>query len=297
MIKKIGVVANIEKEKSLELTRHLKQWAEKRGVEVYLEQQIAGRLEEKDGLDRKNLAGIVDLLVVLGGDGTMLRTARAVREMDVPIVGINLGGFGYLNEINVNEMDEAMEMILAGNYQIEKRMMLDVVISRGDGGQSRERTVLNDVVINRGNLSRIVELETSVDDHYLATFKADGLILSTPTGSTAYSLSAGGPIVFPQQDSIIINPICPHTLTNRPLILPENVLIKVVLWTKEMGATVNMDGQASFILEAGDTVTVRKSRYMTKLVTSPHRDYMEILRTKLGWGGFPTGSGKQTPGD
>jgi NAD+ kinase len=292
MIKKIGIVANIEKEKSLELTLRLRKWAEKRGVEVYLEEQIAGRLDEREGLDRKTLAGIVDLLVVLGGDGTMLRTARAVREMDVPIVGINLGGFGYLNEVNVNEMDDALEMIIAGKYQTEKRMMLDVVISRGDGGQSRERTVLNDVVINRGNLSRIVELETSVNDRYLATFKADGLILSTPTGSTAYSLSAGGPIVFPQQDSIIINPICPHTLTNRPIILPENALVKILLWSKEMGATVNMDGQASFILESGDTVTVKKSRYMTKLVTSPHRDYMEILRTKLGWGGFPTGTGK-----
>jgi len=173
-------------------------------------------------------------------------------------------------------------------------MMLDVVIERGDGGQTRERTVLNDVVINRGNLSRIVDLETSVDEHYLTTFKADGLILSTPTGSTAYSLSAGGPIVFPQQDSIILNPICPHTLTNRPIILPENVIVKIILWTKEMGATVTMDGQASFILEAGDTCTVRKSRYVTKLVTSPHRDYMQILRSKLGWGLLPAGIKKTT---
>jgi len=292
MIKKIGIVANIDKEKSLELTLRLKKWAEKKGVDVYLEEKIAGRLGEAEGLDRKALAGVVDLLVVLGGDGTMLRTARAVREMDVPIVGINLGGFGYLTEVNVNEMDEALEMIMAGRYETEKRMMLDIAISRNDGGQSRERTVLNDVVINRGNLSRIVELETFVDGHYLATFKADGLILSTPTGSTAYSLSAGGPIVFPQQDSIIINPICPHTLTNRPIILPENAQVKIVLWTKEMGATVNMDGQASFILASGDTVVVKKSRYITTLVTSPHRDYMEILRTKLRWGGFPTGSGQ-----
>lgn len=293
-IKKIGIVANAEKEKSPELTRRLRDWIVGQGAEVFLEKRIAEKMGLRDGMDRKSLAARTDLLVVFGGDGTMLRTARAVREFDIPIVGINLGSFGYLTEVNIQEMEDAMRLILKGDFQTEERMMLDVVIERGDGGQTRERTVLNDVVINRGNLSRIVDLETSVDDHYLTTFKADGLILSTPTGSTAYSLSAGGPIVFPQQDSIILNPICPHTLTNRPIILPENVVVKILLWTKEMGATVTMDGQASFILEAGDTCTVRKSRYVTTLVTSPHRDYMQILRSKLGWGVLPTGIKKIT---
>ncbi len=293
-IKRVGIVANAEKEKSPELTIRLREWIVGQGAEVFLEKRIAEKLGFKDGLDRISLASTTDLLVVFGGDGTMLRTARAVREFDIPIVGINLGSFGYLTEVNIQEMEDAMRLILKGDFQTEKRMMLDVVIERGDGGQIRERTVLNDVVINRGNLSRIVDLETSVDEHYLTTFKADGLILSTPTGSTAYSLSAGGPIVFPQQDSIILNPICPHTLTNRPIILPENVIVKIILWTKEMGATVTMDGQASFILEAGDTCTVRKSRYVTKLVTSPHRDYMQILRSKLGWGLLPAGIKKTT---
>lgn len=296
-IKKIGIVANAEKEKSPELTSRLRDWIVGQGVKVFLEKRIAEKLGLKDGLDRKSLAAGTDLLVVFGGDGTMLRTARAVREFDIPIVGINLGSFGYLTEVNIQEMEDAMRLILKGDFQTEERMMLDVVIERGDGGQTRERTVLNDVVINRGNLSRIVDLETSVDEHYLTTFKADGLIISTPTGSTAYSLSAGGPIVFPQQDSIILNPICPHTLTNRPIILPENVIVKITLWTKEMGATVTMDGQASFILEAGDICTVRKSRYITKLVTSPHRDYMQILRSKLGWGGLPAGIKKTTQGE
>ncbi|EKD22261.1 MAG: hypothetical protein ACD_87C00077G0001 [uncultured bacterium] len=190
-------------------------------------------------------------------------------------------------------MYEAMEVILSGNFQVEKRMMLAVKI---DGGSEtfQERAVLNDVVINRGNLSRIVELETTVDGRHLTTFKADGLIIATPTGSTAYSLAAGGPIVFPELYSIIINPICPHTLTNRPLILPESAEIKVTLRTEEEGATVTLDGQISFTVKSGDSVTIRKSQYVTTLVSSPHRSYFEILRTKLGWGGFQTGAAGKT---
>jgi NAD+ kinase len=231
----------------------------------------------------------VDLIVVFGGDGTILRTARLVRDRDVPIVGINLGVFGYLTEVNLDEMYSAMEVILAGDFHVEKRMMLDVEIQGGEEPH-REGTVLNDVVINRKNLSRIVELETMVDGRYLTTFKADGLIVATPTGSTAYSMAAGGPIVFPEMNSIIINPICPHTLTNRPVILPGNAVIRVMLTTMEHGATVTLDGQVSFTVRYGESITIRKSRYITRLVSSPHRDYLEILRTKLGWGGSPTGA-------
>jgi NAD+ kinase len=189
-------------------------------------------------------------------------------------------------------MYSAMGLILAGDFQVEKRMMLDVGIE-GGGEPFREGTVLNDVVINRGNLSRIVELETTVDGHYMTTFKADGLIIATPTGSTAYSLAAGGPIIFPELNSILINPICPHTLTNRPVILPENAVIRVKLCTREQGATVTLDGQVSFTVKYGDSVTIRKSRYITKLVSSPHRGYLEILRTKLGWGGSQTGAARK----
>jgi NAD+ kinase len=167
-------------------------------------------------------------------------------------------------------------------------MMLNAEIMRGDASLYRG-AVLNDVVINRGNLSRLVELETMVDGRYLTTFKADGLIVATPTGSTAYSLAAGGPIVFPELDSIIINPICPHTLTNRPLILPHNVEVEVIFNTLELGATLTLDGQISFPIACGDRVLIKKSEQTTKLVASPHRGYLEILRTKLGWGGSQTG--------
>jgi NAD+ kinase len=283
LIQKVGIIANIAKEKSPEYTASLREWMIGRGVEVFLEEGIAAKIG-LPGVERQRLWSLADLIVVFGGDGTILRTARLVRQRDVPIVGINLGGFGYLTEVNLGEMFSALEAILAGDFQVEKRMMLDVKVSGGEEA-CREGTVLNDVVINRGNLSRIVELETTVDGRYLTTFKADGLIISTPTGSTAYSLAAGGPIVFPELYSIIINPICPHTLTNRPLILPENAEIEVTIWTPEEGATVTLDGQVSFTVKSGDSVSIRRSRHITTLVSSPHRGYFEILRNKLGWGG------------
>ncbi len=297
LIKKVGIIANVSKEKSPACTASLRDWLVARGLDVCLEEGIAARIGAAPGIERAKLRAMIDLLVVFGGDGTILRTARLFRDSDVPIVGINLGAFGYLTEVNLGEMFDAMELILAGKFQIEKRMMLDVEILEGEEG-SRGGTVLNDVVVNRGNLSRIVELETTVDGRYLTTFKADGIIIATPTGSTAYSLAAGGPIVFPELPSIIINPICPHTLTNRPILLPENAVIKVTLWTPEQGATLTLDGQVSFTLRPGDTIAIRKSRHFTTLVSSPHRDYLEILRTKLGWGGSPTGAaGKRRDAD
>jgi NAD+ kinase len=288
-IKKIGIIANVEKEQSRECAIELRDWAIKRGIEVYLEEGIARKLGAGEGLDRRMLASKVDLLVVLGGDGTILRTVRFVSEYDIPIVGINLGEFGYLTEVNLSEMTSALELIVKGDYQTEKRMMLDITICLGRES-IRQQSVLNDVVITRGNLSRILNLETTVNNGYLTTFRADGIIISTPTGSTAYSLSAGGPIVFPEQDSFIINPICPFTLTNRPIIIPNNAEIKVIMWTKGEGATVTIDGQVSHTMRSGDSVIIKKSPYVTNLVSSPHRDYMEILRTKLGWGGSPTGT-------
>ncbi|MEN6469649.1 MAG: NAD(+)/NADH kinase [Smithella sp.] len=291
-IKKVGIIANIEKENIAGFAGALKKWLEDRKIKVSLEANIAAAIGKSGGFKIEDLASCVDLIAVLGGDGTMLRTARYVAKQNVPIVGINMGTFGYLTEVNLNETYAALELILQGDFLTEKRMMLDVKIRRsnkiiGSG------IVLNDVVINRGNLSRIVELETSINNQYLTTYKSDGLIVSTPTGSTAYSLSAGGPIVFPGKELIIINPICPHTLTNRPIIFPENSDLQITMWSKESGATVTLDGQESYRISSGDVMTIRKSRYYTRLVLSPHRSYGEILRSKLGWGSLPTGSGKR----
>jgi NAD+ kinase len=285
-IQKVGIIANIRKEIALECSTGLKRWLQEQGIEVFLDEEIAAALGEKHGLERQALAIAADLLVVLGGDGAMLRAARSVRKFKIPIVGINLGTFGYLTEINLNEMYPSLERILRGDYSTEERMMLDMEVVR-DNHTSCEFTVLNDVVISRGNLTRIIDMETAVDGSYLTTFRADGLIISTPTGSTAYSLSAGGPIVFPSQNAIIINPICPHTLTNRPIILPSSMTISVKVWSEEEGVNVDLDGQESVTLKSGDTLIVRRSRYVTTLVSSSNRDYLEILRSKLGWGRLP----------
>ncbi len=291
-IKKVGIIANIEKENIAGFAGALKKWLEDRGIKVSLEANIAAAIGKSGGFKIEDLASKVNLMAVLGGDGTMLRTARYVAQHHVPIVGINMGTFGYLTEVNLNETYAALELILKGDFLTEKRMMLDVKIRRGNKIIA-SGIVLNDVVINRGNLSRIVELETSINNQYLTTYKSDGLIISTPTGSTAYSLSAGGPIVFPGRDLIIINPICPHTLTNRPIIFPENSDVQITLWSKESGATVTLDGQESYRISSGDVMTVRKSKFVTCLVLSPHRSYGEILRSKLGWGSLPSGAGKR----
>ncbi len=291
-IKKIGVIANIDKKPSTLYTDNLLQWAARQGVTTLLEKELARKMGAARGYTINQLKAQADLLVVIGGDGTLLRTARLVKEVTIPIMGINLGVFGYLTEVNLSEMTKTMELVIKGEFRAENRMMLDVVIRRQKMEPS-VHSVLNDVVINRGNLSRMVSLETAVNGQFLTTYRADGLIVSTPTGSTAYSLSAGGPIVLPTQELIILNPICPHTLTNRPIILPSSARISVTVWTKERGATVTLDGQESFTLESGDLLEVIKSSYTTNLVVSPHRDYLEILRSKLGWGSLPGAPGKE----
>jgi NAD+ kinase len=291
-IKKIGIVANIEKEKIADHVRSLKKWLEEKRVEVFLEEEISRKVSLGGGLKGNELARKSQLVVVLGGDGTMLRAARLLAGHKVPILGINMGSFGYLTEVNLNEIHSTLELIIQGKFDTEKRMMLDVSIRHGKA-ITNVGSVLNDVVINRGSLSRMNELELDVNGKYLTTYKGDGLIVSTPTGSTAYSLSAGGPIVFPGKDLIIINPICPHTLTNRPIIFSENSNLKITLWSKDKGAMLNLDGQHSYKIVSGDVVIVKRSRHTTMLVLSPYRSYGEILRSKLGWGDLPPGAKKR----
>jgi NAD+ kinase len=291
-IKKIGIVANIEKEKISDHIWSIKKWLEERGVQVFLEMEISRKIDSSGGLAWNNLARKSELVVALGGDGTMLRAAHYLAGHRVPLLGINLGSFGYLTEVNLNEIHSTLELIIGGKFLTEKRMMLDVSIKRGKN-ITHAGSVLNDVVINRGDLSRMNELEMEVNGSYLTTYKGDGLIVSTPTGSTAYSLSAGGPIVFPGNDLIIVNPICPHTLTNRPIIFSEHSSLKITLWSKDKGAMLTLDGQEAYRIKSGELVTVRKSKHSTMLVLSPYRSYGEILRSKLGWGDLPPGAKKR----
>jgi NAD+ kinase len=290
-IKTIGVIGNANKDHVVENVARLSRWAEARGLAVLLEKEVAAKLGA-EGYHGDELGNRVELVVTMGGDGTLLQAARLMRKCDVLILGVNMGTFGYLTVINLNEMFDALEGVLAGDYRTEKRMMLDVAV-RDERGENFECSVLNDAVINRGNYSRMVDLETVVDGRYLTTYRADGLIISTPTGSTAYSLSAGGPIVFPVSNTIILNPICPHTLTNRPIILPETAVVQVMLWTREAGAILSCDGQMTYNLKPGDTISVRKSDCVANLIVSPRRDYLQILRSKLGWGGSPTATNRE----
>jgi len=224
------------------------------------------------------------VVLVLGGDGTFLRVARLVCKYEIPILGVNLGGLGFLTEITTDELYPMVERIMSGDYSIEKREMLYATIHRGSGDRMGDYVVLNDVVINKGAVARMVDLAIYVNGSHVTTFRADGIILSTPTGSTAYSLSAGGPIVYPTLPVTIVTPICPHTLTNRPLVVSNETRIRVKVLTDTTDVYLTLDGQLGVNLRLGDVVEVRKSDTSVKLIKSPFRDYFTILKTKLMWG-------------
>jgi NAD+ kinase len=281
-IRKIGIISKPGKPEALKLIKDLLPWFNDRGYEIVLEQQTAEEIG-LEGVQRATLAKEVDVLVVLGGDGTMLSAARVVAPRNVPILGINLGGLGFITEVNVSEVYSALEKMLKGECSIEERMMLHSEVLR-HGDRIAEHTILNDVVITKGALARIIDLETYIDHNYVTTYKADGLILSTPTGSTAYNLSAGGPILHPSLDCIIMTPICPHTLTNRPLVIPGESMVEVSLISESEDVFLTLDGQVGMSLRKGDIVQVKKSPHKTKLLVPCERDYYQILREKLSWG-------------
>jgi len=225
----------------------------------------------------------LDLVLVLGGDGTLLKAARLYGGRGAPILGVNLGGLGFLTEINLEEFYTILETILQGEFQTEARMMLSAEIIR-QGLRLAPTTFLNDAVINKGALARIVDLETSIDNLFLTSYRGDGLIVSTPTGSTAYNLAAGGPILHPALQTMILTPICPFTLTNRPIIVQDNSVIDIRLGSKARDVWVTFDGQIGYPLEAGDLVRIKKAPVQIELIKSPFKNYFEILRTKLKWG-------------
>lgn len=235
------------------------------------------------GEPKASIPALSDVLVVLGGDGTLLSAARAVGDREIPIVGINLGTLGFLTEINKESVNDIVEMIINEKAKYEKRMKLYATVKR-DGADIERFSVLNDVVFNKGALARIIDLQTYVNDSYLTTFRGDGLIVSTPTGSTAYSLSAGGPILYPTLENIVITPICPHTLTNRPIVLPHDVIVRVTLKSENQDVFLTLDGQVGLPLKKDDSVSITCARFKTILITPQGRDFFDILRTKLRWG-------------
>ena len=280
MIKKVGIIAKKNKTEAIEASRNLINWLKSRGVEVIVDNEF--KKEVGEFISETDLSQ-AELLVVLGGDGTLLSAARLIGNSDVPILGVNLGGLGFLTAFSLNELYPVIEKILFEDYETEKRMMLTTTIIRRNEVIAKY-SVLNDVVINKAAIARIIDLETSIDEYYLTSFKADGLIISTPTGSTAYSMAAGGPIVFPSLHTIILTPICPHTLTNRPILVPDSVKIRVILRSKNEDVFLTFDGQVGQSLRVDDVVEIKKSDRAVRLIKSPFKDYFEVLRTKLRWG-------------
>ena len=278
-----GIIIKRNKPEALSLARDIVGWLSARGVKVLVEKEVAEQIGHPDHIDRDGIPSRADLLIVLGGDGTLLSVARLSRVESIPVLGINLGGLGFLTEISKEETFPVLEKIIAGDFETEQRLMLKATILR-QGEIIGESTVLNDIVINKGVLARIIDMETYIDGTYLTTFKADGLILATPTGSTAYSLAAGGPIVYPSLNSIIVNPICPHTITNRPLVVPDTATVKIILKTADQNVHITLDGQVGMPLQGGDVVEAHKAPGHIQLIRSPYKTYFELLRTKLRWG-------------
>jgi NAD+ kinase len=282
-LKKVGVIAKLNKPEALEAGKELIAWLEDHQVEVFVDAVLADKIGYKKGVDRKKIPSLVEMLVVLGGDGTLLSAARIVGTKEIPILGVNLGSLGYLTEVALDELYQVLDSILKGSFETDERMMLSVTVTRW-GEEVGKFSGLNEAVINKGNLARIIDLETWISGEYINTYRADGLIIATPTGSTAYSLSAGGPIIYPSIHSIVISPICSYTMTNRPIVVPDVVIIKVILKTIESDAQLTLDGQVGCPLKGGDVVEIKKAKSHIYLIKSPTKSYYEVLKSKLKWG-------------
>jgi NAD+ kinase len=288
-IKRIGIVLKPNQPDALRTVCDLVLWLNERGIKLVGTPEIERqRIELETGcpvmeLPREDLAANVDLILVLGGDGTMIAVARMLGASEVPVLGVNYGGLGYLAEFRIEELYRALESILAGNFRLDRRVMLDVELRRG-GELITHNRVLNDVVINKSALARIIEIEAYLNQHFVNSFRADGLIISTPTGSTAYNLSAGGPVIFPSMNAVVITPICPFTLSNRPIVVPDDATIELLLKTDQEEVTLTLDGQVGFSLKVEDRAIIRKSSVTFNLVQPSNRNYFDVLRDKLRWG-------------
>ena len=280
----IGIISRPRRSNLAEVVPPLLSWLEERGTHVVYDQETATSLTEpSEGRSREQVAAASDLLLVLGGDGTLLAAARVAAPRGIPILPINMGSLGFLTSFMLEELYPALEDILAGRLTISERVMLHAELQRGDKILDKQ-TVLNEVVINKGALARMIELELSIDKDFVCRYRADGLIVASPTGSTAYSLSAGGPIVHPSVESFIITPICPHTLSDRPVVVGDTSIIEVKLSAGTESVFLTLDGQKGIPLQATDRVRISRGQQRLKLIQTPHKSYFEILRNKLKWG-------------
>lgn len=285
-IKTVGVIVKPNHAEAWKTACELSEWLEQRNI------ALIGKPSAEPGKPDRALCDIevvdgdkfdADLIIVLGGDGTMISTARLIGDREVLVLGINYGSLGYLTEFRIEEMFTALEAILGGEYEIDRRVMLHADHLR-DGELLATGRVLNDVVINKAALARIIEIDVTLNGLFVNSFRADGLIVSTPTGSTAYNLSAGGPIIYPSMNAVVLTPICPFTLTNRPIVVPDTAEIELKLINENEGVVLTLDGQIGYPMKANDRVLIRKSRTTFNLVQPTNRNYFDVLRNKLKWG-------------
>lgn len=285
-IKTIGLIVKHDRPEATAIAKTLAKWLRTQKKDPLAEPWMADVIDAEP-VSRDEMVSRADLIVVLGGDGTLLGIARKIGRRETPILGINLGGLGFLTEANMGEAKRALERVLSGDYETDRRITLEAEVVRTVAGKGHEVLqkfrALNDVVLNKGPLGRMMELEVVAQGQPFCNYKSDGLIISTPTGSTAYALSAGGPIVFPSLGVLVLAPICPHTLSNRPVVLPDSFQIEVRVRVSDQDAMMTIDGQESSQLTAADTVKIRRGRYAVVLIRSPH-PYFEIWRDKLRWG-------------
>jgi NAD+ kinase len=284
MIRSAGIVCKPIREVVSSMVPPLVQWLRERKIDVFVDEETAECVDPSAPVVPRNaLAERIDLLIVLGGDGTLLSATRALGGQKVPILAVNLGGLGFLTSVTREELYPVLERVLAGEHQTSERMMLSAEILR-NGDTAVRQVALNDAVINKAALARMLDFDVYVDRAQVGRYRADGLIVATPTGSTAYSLAAGGPVVHPQLDAFVITPICPHMLTNRPLVVPDTARVEVDIAAAEEPVYLTLDGQVGFKLEPRDRVAITKSPNKVAFVQSPQKTYFEVLRSKLRWG-------------
>jgi len=284
-VKSVGIAAKVTSPKALEYAKKVAADLRKRGLSICFDEATGEAMGDTSNCaPRAELGSRVDLLITFGGDGTLLSVARHAPD-HVPVLGVNMGTLGFLTEVRAEEFPHVLERVLAGNYIVEPRVTFNARVF-GPERDGKEYRILNDVAINKTALSRIIEMRVNVAGQFVSTFRGDGLIVCTPTGSTAYNLSAGGPIVYPTMGAVVITPICPHMLTNRPLVLPDelDIEISIVRPSEQQEIYVTLDGQEGMSLSSDDRVCVSKSEQRVLLVQSPVKNYFDVLRTKLKWG-------------
>lgn len=281
-----GIIGRIIRESDNEVIQKLFKWMDREGIKFLVENSLIEKLGNNEfsdkGVESNELVKRSDMILALGGDGGILSTAKVVGKEMVPILGVNTGRLGFLAEIDIQELIDNIKLLSEKKFYIEKRMILAGTIPSNDSG--KKIYGLNDIVVNKGSYSRTIVLEVFIGDKYFNTYTADGLIIATPTGSTAYSLSAGGPILSPNVEGIIINPICPHSLTERPVIIPSESMISIKLKTEIDHVKIFADGQIGFNLKSEQKLEVKKGEYLVNLVHCSKKSFYDILRTKLNWG-------------